>query len=173
MDSLLLWINTAPTVHRSALTIAIHARLPEEHVLYVLGTGKAALMPFHGWLPAAMVAPTPVFALLHAVAVVKAGVFTILKVSVYIFGLDLIRELATASWLAYLAGSTILIASLMALTKDNLKARLAYSTVSQLGYIVFSTLSLFPCGRSSPRRPTSPTGRGCRRPPWPVCWPSG
>lgn len=109
-------------------------------VLYVLGTGKAALMPFHRWLPAAMVAPTPVSALLHAVAVVKAGVFTILKVSVYIFGLDLIRELATASWLAYLAGSTILIASLVALTKDNLKARLAYSTVSQLGYIVLGAL---------------------------------
>jgi multicomponent Na+:H+ antiporter subunit D len=109
-------------------------------VLYVLGTGKAALMPFHRWLPRAMVAPTPVSALLHAVAVVKAGVFTILKVAVYIFGLDLIGELALAHGLAYLAGLTILVASLVALTRDNLKARLAYSTVSQLGYIVLGAV---------------------------------
>ncbi len=105
-------------------------------VLYAFGTGKAALMPFHRWLPAAMVAPTPVSALLHAVAVVKAGVFTVLKVAVYIFGLDLLRETGISVWLMYAAGATILIASLVALTKDNLKARLAYSTVSQLSYIV-------------------------------------
>jgi len=109
-------------------------------MLYVLGTGKAALMPFHRWLPAAMVAPTPVSALLHAVAVVKAGVFTILKVAVYIFGLDTLSGLATADWLAALAGLTILLASLIAMTKDNLKARLAYSTVSQLGYIVMGAM---------------------------------
>ena len=69
-------------------------------LLYVFGTGKAALMPFHRWLPAAMVAPTPVSALLHAVAVVKAGVFTVLKVSVYIFGLDRIGQLAAADCIA-------------------------------------------------------------------------
>jgi len=109
-------------------------------LLYVLGTGKAALMPFHRWLPAAMVAPTPVSALLHAVAVVKAGVFTILKVAVYLFGLDLVGELASAQFLAHLAGLTILLASLIAMTKDNLKARLAYSTISQLGYIVLGAL---------------------------------
>jgi len=109
-------------------------------VLYVLGTGKAALMPFHRWLPAAMVAPTPVSALLHAVAVVKAGVFTILKVVVYLFGIDTIAELAVADWLAALAGLTILLASLVAMTKDNLKARLAYSTISQLGYIVLGAM---------------------------------
>jgi len=109
-------------------------------VLYVLGTGKAALMPLHRWLPAAMVAPTPVSALLHAVAVVKAGVFTILKVAVYIFGLDLIGQLAAADWLVYLAGLTVLLGSLVAMTHDNLKARLAYSTVSQLGYIVLGAL---------------------------------
>ncbi len=108
--------------------------------LYVLGTGKAALMPFHRWLPAAMVAPTPVSALLHAVAVVKAGVFTVLKVAVYIFGIDTIAELASADWLAGLAGLTILLASLIAMTKDNLKARLAYSTISQLGYIVLGAM---------------------------------
>ncbi|MCB1792471.1 MAG: monovalent cation/H+ antiporter subunit D family protein [Gammaproteobacteria bacterium] len=109
-------------------------------VLYVLGTGKAALMPFHRWLPAAMVAPTPVSALLHAVAVVKAGVFTILKVSVYLFGIDLVGSLASADWLAGLAAVTILLASLVAMTKDNLKARLAYSTISQLSYIVLGAM---------------------------------
>ncbi|MHC4162285.1 MAG: monovalent cation/H+ antiporter subunit D family protein [Planctomycetota bacterium] len=104
--------------------------------LYAFGTGKAALMPFHRWLPAAMVAPTPVSALLHAVAVVKAGVFTILKVVVYIFGIDLLKSTDASVWLMYVASATILIASLVALSKDNLKARLAYSTVSQLSYIV-------------------------------------
>ena len=64
--------------------------------LYVFGIGKAAVMPFHRWLPAAMVAPTPVSALLHAVAVVKAGVFTVLKVSVYIFGIERIEQIAAA-----------------------------------------------------------------------------
>jgi multicomponent Na+:H+ antiporter subunit D len=104
--------------------------------LYAFGTGKAALMPFHRWLPAAMVAPTPVSALLHAVAVVKAGVFTVMKVVVYIFGLDLLRDTGVGVALMYVAGATIIIASIVALTKDNLKARLAYSTVSQLSYIV-------------------------------------
>ena len=109
-------------------------------LLFVFGTAKAALMPFHRWLPAAMVAPTPVSALLHAVAVVKAGVFTVLKVAVYVFGIDLIADLASSQALAYVAGLTILLASLVAMTKDNLKARLAYSTVSQLGYIVLGAM---------------------------------
>ncbi len=109
-------------------------------VLFVFGVGKAAVMPFHRWLPAAMVAPTPVSALLHAVAVVKAGVFTILKVSVYVFGLDLLGELASTPWLAWAAAATIILGSLVALTKDNLKARLAYSTISQLSYIVLGAL---------------------------------
>ena len=104
--------------------------------LYVFGTGKAALMPFHRWLPAAMVAPTPVSALLHAVAVVKVGVFTVMKVAVYIFGVDLLSSTGISVPLMYAAGATVLIASLVALTKDNLKARLAYSTVSQLSYII-------------------------------------
>ena len=109
-------------------------------VLFVFGAGKAALMPFHRWLPAAMVAPTPVSALLHAVAVVKAGVFTILKVSVYVFGLDLMGTLASAPWLAWAAATTIIFGSLVAFSKDNLKARLAYSTISQLSYIVLGGL---------------------------------
>ncbi|MEM7463474.1 MAG: proton-conducting transporter membrane subunit [Pseudomonadota bacterium] len=103
--------------------------------LYAFGIGKAALMPFHRWLPAAMVAPTPVSALLHAVAVVKAGVFTMLKVGVYIFGLEFLAETGASEWLMWLAAYTILAASVIALTKDNLKARLAYSTVSQLSYV--------------------------------------
>ncbi|MGB5557093.1 MAG: proton-conducting transporter membrane subunit [Paracoccaceae bacterium] len=103
--------------------------------LYAFGIGKAALMPFHRWLPAAMVAPTPVSALLHAVAVVKAGVFTMLKVGVYIFGIDFLAETGAAEWLMWLAAFTIIASSVVALTKDNLKARLAYSTVSQLSYI--------------------------------------
>ena len=104
--------------------------------LYAFGTGKAALMPFHRWLPAAMVAPTPVSALLHAVAVVKAGVFTVMKVLVYVFGIDLLADTGASSWLVWVAAFTLLAASLTALTKENLKARLAYSTVSQLAYIV-------------------------------------
>ena len=112
--------------------------------LFVFGIGKAALMPFHRWLPAAMVAPTPVSALLHAVAVVKAGVFTVLKVVVYIFGVDLIGEggagAGAGEWLLYVAATSILLASLVAMTQDNLKARLAWSTISQLGYIVLGAL---------------------------------
>jgi multicomponent Na+:H+ antiporter subunit D len=103
--------------------------------LFAFGIGKAALMPLHRWLPAAMVAPTPVSALLHAVAVVKGGVFLLLKVTLYVFGVDLVAELQTTQWLLYVAAATILLASLVALRKDNLKLRLAYSTISQLGYV--------------------------------------
>ena len=109
-------------------------------VLFVLGIGKAAVMPFHRWLPAAMVAPTPVSALLHAVAVVKAGVFTLLKVCVMLFGLDTLRAIPATEWLLYLAAASILLAAVVAMRQDNLKARLAYSTVSQLGYISLGAL---------------------------------
>ena len=108
--------------------------------LYLFGIGKAAVMPFHRWLPAAMVAPTPVSALLHAVAVVKAGVFAVLKVVIYVFGLELLQSTSASSWLAYVAGATIIIASLVAMTQDNLKLRLAYSTVSQLSYVVLGAM---------------------------------
>jgi multicomponent Na+:H+ antiporter subunit D len=103
--------------------------------LFAFGLGKAALMPFHGWLPAAMVAPTPVSALLHAVAVVKAGVFSMVKILVYIFGIENLRDSGASVWLMYAASATILIASVRALAMENLKARLAYSTISQLSYI--------------------------------------
>ncbi|MFA9459312.1 proton-conducting transporter membrane subunit [Thiohalorhabdus methylotrophus] len=112
--------------------------------LYVLGIGKAAVMPVHSWLPAAMVAPTPVSALLHAVAVVKAGVFAVIKVVVYIFGLDLLRAEPSADLLMYAAGVTVVLASLVALRQDNLKRRLAYSTISQLSYVVMAALLFTP-----------------------------
>ena len=108
--------------------------------LYTFGIAKAALMPFHRWLPAAMVAPTPVSALLHAVAVVKAGVFAVVKVVVYIFGIDFLWQIGVSEWLQYVAAATILIASLVAMKQDNLKARLAYSTISQLSYIVLGAM---------------------------------
>jgi len=110
--------------------------------LYMFGIGKAALMPFHRWLPAAMVAPTPVSALLHAVAVVKAGVFSVVKVVVYVFGLDALA--GGTDWLVGVAGFTILAASVVALNADNLKRRLAYSTVSQLSYVVLAAALLAP-----------------------------
>jgi multicomponent Na+:H+ antiporter subunit D len=112
--------------------------------LYAFGIGKAALMPFHRWLPAAMVAPTPVSALLHAVAVVKAGVFAVVKVVVYVFGVDALAREASASWLLYAAAFTIIVASVIALRSDNLKRRLAYSTVSQLSYVVIAAAILAP-----------------------------
>jgi multicomponent Na+:H+ antiporter subunit D len=112
--------------------------------LFLFGVGKAALMPLHFWLPAAMVAPTPVSALLHAVAVVKAGVFTILKIVVLIFGVDALRAGGHAPWLTIVAGATILAASIVALRQDNLKRRLAYSTVSQLAYVVLGAAILTP-----------------------------
>lgn len=108
--------------------------------LFVFGIGKAAMVPFHRWLPAAMVAPTPVSALLHAVAVVKAGVFTLIKVCLFIFGAETLQSLPITDYLLYLAAFGILMASLIAMRQDNLKARLAYSTVSQLGYISLGVL---------------------------------
>jgi len=108
--------------------------------LFLFGIGKAAVMPIHRWLPEAMVAPTPVSALLHAVAVVKAGVFTLLKVTIYIFGSDFILSNDVTGGLIWVAAITILVASMIAMTKDNLKARLAYSTVSQLSYIALGAM---------------------------------
>jgi multicomponent Na+:H+ antiporter subunit D len=112
--------------------------------LYMFGIGKAAVMPVHRWLPAAMVAPTPVSALLHAVAVVKAGVFAVVKIIVYVFGVEALAEMQAAAWLPFVAGFTIIAASIVALRADNLKRRLAYSTVSQLSYVVLSAALLTP-----------------------------
>ena len=112
--------------------------------LFMLGIGKAALLPFYRWLPAAMIAPTPVSALLHAVAVVKAGVFSVLKISVYVFGIDYLATQEASVWILWLAVATMVIASIIALSKDNLKARLAYSTISQLSYIVIGAALAWP-----------------------------
>jgi len=105
------------------------------YVLFLAGLAKAGLMPMHSWLPSAMVAPTPVSALLHAVAVVKVGVFCVARVIYNVYGPDLMQALHLVMPTAYLASATILLASMIALTHDNLKARLAFSTVSQLAYI--------------------------------------
>jgi multicomponent Na+:H+ antiporter subunit D len=112
--------------------------------LFVFGIGKAAVMPVHRWLPAAMVAPTPVSALLHAVAVVKAGVFTVTKVIVYIFGVDNLFGAVGSEWLLYAAAFTIIAASFVALRQQNLKRLLAYSTVAQLSYVVMAAAILKP-----------------------------
>ena len=107
-------------------------------VLFIAGVGKAAIMPIHSWLPSAMVAPTPVSALLHAVAVVKVGVFSVLRICFHVFGIDLMHALSLDVLLIYFVSITILVGSLFALKQDDLKARLAYSTVSQLSYIVMA-----------------------------------
>jgi multicomponent Na+:H+ antiporter subunit D len=112
--------------------------------LFVFGAAKAAVMPVHRWLPAAMVAPTPVSALLHAVAVVKAGVFTIVKIIVYVFGVDFLFSEPSSGWLFYAAAFTIVAASVVALRQQNLKRLLAYSTVAQLSYVVMASAVLKP-----------------------------
>ena len=112
--------------------------------LFVFGIGKAAVMPVHRWLPAAMVAPTPVSALLHAVAVVKAGVFTVTMVIVFIFGVDNMFGAIGSEWLLYAAAFTIIAASVVALRQQNLKRLLAYSTIAQLSYVVMAAAILKP-----------------------------
>ena len=112
-------------------------------VLFIIGFGvKAALMPFHSWLPTAMVAPVPVSALLHAVAVVKAGAFGFVRVIGFVFGPALFHDIGAGTILSIMAGITILISSLLAIGEDHLKRRLAYSTVGHLSYILLG-LSLF------------------------------
>ncbi len=113
-------------------------------VLFFFGFAKCAIMPFHGWLPAAMVAPTPVSALLHAVAVVKTGVFAVLRIIIFIFGSNLMMDIGVDVFVITFASVTIIIASLLALSRDNLKARLAFSTISQLSYIILGAALLTP-----------------------------
>ena len=112
------------------------------YIFCLFGFAKNGIMPFHHWLPGAMVAPTPVSALLHAVAVVKVGVFCTTRVMLYIFGVDTMAALNLGIPTAYFVGFTIIAASIIALSKDNLKARLAYSTVSQLSYIIMGVALL-------------------------------
>ncbi len=114
------------------------------YVFCIFGFAKNGIMPFHHWLPGAMVAPTPVSALLHAVAVVKVGVFCTTRTMLYVFGVDTMHALNLGIPTAYFVGFTILMASIIAISKDNLKARLAYSTVSQLSYIILGVALLTP-----------------------------
>jgi len=123
----------------SALIIA-------SYFLFLFGFAKAAIMPLHSWLPAAMVAPTPVSALLHAVVVVKVGVFSICRVMLSVFGTELLEQLDLGLITAYIVSFTIIAASIIAMTKTDLKARLAYSTVSQLSYIVLGAALLSESG---------------------------
>lgn len=116
------------------------------YIFCILGFAKNGIMPLHHWLPGAMVAPTPVSALLHAVAVVKVGVFCTTRTMLYVFGVDTMSALNLGIPTAYFVGFTILTASVIAMTKDNLKARLAYSTVSQLSYIILGVALLTPHG---------------------------
>jgi multicomponent Na+:H+ antiporter subunit D len=114
--------------------------------MFVFGLAKAGVMPVHSWLPAAMVAPTPVSALLHAVAVVKVGAFSILRVTTGVFGVDLLNRLHLGTALGVVASVTIITASLIALNQDGLKRRLAFSTIGQLSYIVLGASLLTPHG---------------------------
>ncbi|CAG36042.1 monovalent cation/H+ antiporter subunit D family protein [Desulfotalea psychrophila] len=116
------------------------------YIFCLFGFAKNGIMPFHHWLPGAMVAPTPVSALLHAVAVVKVGVFSTTRVMLYVFGVDTMDALNLGIPTAYFVSFTILAASIIAMSKDNLKARLAYSTVSQLSYIILGVALLTPAG---------------------------
>ncbi len=129
---LLADVNASPVI----LTIV--------YICYMIGFSKAAIMPFHAWLPAAMVAPTPVSALLHAVAVVKMGVFCVLRVIFHVFGTGLLNKLNLGIATAYVVSFTIILSSIYALTQDNLKRRLAYSTVSQLSYVILGAVLLTP-----------------------------
>jgi multicomponent Na+:H+ antiporter subunit D len=116
-------------------------------VLFIAGVGvKAGIMPLQSWLPAAMVAPTPVSALLHAVAVVKSGVFGVIRIVGFVFGPDVMHAFGLNLILATFAGATILLASLIALKQDNLKRRLAFSTVGHLSYIVLGMALITPDG---------------------------
>ncbi|CAD6493691.1 MAG: F(420)H(2) dehydrogenase subunit L [Candidatus Argoarchaeum ethanivorans] len=130
--------NLASEASRTALMILF--------VIFLLGFMKAAWMPFHSWLPTAMAAPTPVSALLHAVAVVKAGVFGIIRVVCYIYGVDLMSALGLGLALACLAAFTMIVANLFAIGEDNLKRRLAYSTINQLSFIILGVALLSPMG---------------------------
>ena len=127
-----------PDLHRGIVTAL--------YVCCILGFAKNGVMPLHNWLPSAMVAPTPVSALLHAVAVVKVGVFSTVRVMLYVFGVDRMDALGLGLATAYFVSFTIIAASVVALSKDNLKARLAYSTVSQLSYIILGVALLTPAG---------------------------
>ncbi len=115
-------------------------------ILFLLGSAKSAFMPLHSWLPSAMVAPAPVSALLHAVAVVKAGVFGVIRIVYYVYGVDLMRELNLGVMLGIVAGFTVIMANVLAIGETNLKRRIAYSTMNQLSFIILAASLLHPYG---------------------------
>jgi multicomponent Na+:H+ antiporter subunit D len=153
LAAVILTYNVAGTLEfRKGGILPVSALAAEPTLLYVLfamflfGFAKNAVMPLHSWLPAAMVAPTPVSALLHAVAVVKTGVFATLRVFLFVFGPAAMRQLGADQLALGIAAVTILAGSLLALRQDNLKARLAFSTISQLSYIILGAALLTPSG---------------------------
>ena len=107
---------------------------------------KAAVFPFHGWLPGASVAPTTVTALLHAVAVVKAGVFAIMRATYYLFGADYLYGTWVQNVVMSMAIITICFGSWMAMSSKHFKRRLAFSTISQLSYILLGVTIMTPAG---------------------------
>ena len=113
-------------------------------ICFLLGFAKAAWMPVHSWLPSAMVAPTPVSALLHAVAVVKAGIFGIIRVVCHIYGIELMHTLGLGLALSVVAAFTIIVANFFAIGQNNLKRMLAYSTINQLSFIILGVALLSP-----------------------------
>ncbi len=123
-----------------------HALLIAIYILFVAGLAKAGIMPFHNWLPTAMIAPTPVSALLHAVAVVNVGAFSVIRIILYVFGKGMMHDLHLGIATAAYVSITILMASVYAFTQDNLKMRLAYSTISQLSYMILGVALLSPDG---------------------------
>ena len=138
-------LDFATNAHTGILPANVHnGVIVVLYICCILGFAKNSVMPLHNWLPSAMVAPTPVSALLHAVAVVKVGVFSTVRVMLYVFGVDLMDRLHLGLPTAYFVSITILVGSIIALSKDNLKARLAYSTVSQLSYIILGVALLTP-----------------------------
>ncbi len=140
-------LDFATNVHTGILPAGVHnGVITALYICCILGFAKNGIMPLHHWLPGAMVAPTPVSALLHAVAVVKVGVFSTVRVMLHVFGVDLMDRLNLGMPTAYFVSITILGASIIALSKDNLKTRLAYSTVSQLSYIILGVALLTPTG---------------------------
>ncbi|MEK6795157.1 MAG: monovalent cation/H+ antiporter subunit D family protein [Spirochaetota bacterium] len=142
-------LDFATNIHTGILPKGSHRILVTVlYIFCILGFAKNGLMPLHGWLPGAMVAPTPVSALLHAVAVVKVGVFATVRVMLYVFGTDTMQAFNLGIPTAYCVSITILAASVIALSKDDLKARLAYSTVSQLAYVILGAALLTTAGIS-------------------------
>ena len=149
LTAMILTYNVAGTLEfRQGGILTVEQVLAQPMLLYMIfalflfGFAKNALMPLHSWLPAAMVAPTPVSALLHAVAVVKTGVFSTLRVFLFVFGPWAMSEIGADQLAMGAASITILVGSLLALGQNNLKARLAFSTVSQLSYIILGAALL-------------------------------